>query len=424
MKSLVSKRMTVLRLREGLTQKELAQKIGLSRPHIGNFEIGQYEPSEDVIQDYCQFFQVPAEYFKDCPSCTKRAAFLKRLFHHLLHEEISECDRLMVSCRNSFLNLEQEISMYILKSAYHYAKRESGEAQKIEEFFVTAFQIGNNVDDLSVLSKKYWLLYQAEKSYYFGNYDEAILHWNALSLLVVEPDDTIRISFRRIACHFRKQDYVKVYSLTKLLVSELETLKRPNLLAKAYALLSSAYGQLNMFQESLAVLDKLEAHIDCYELTSEKIILYGNRGYIYSSCGQLSEALVNYQKTLTYANTPERLANAYNSNISILIDLGQYEIALIYVKEMQSLNLSEREKMVALSYEAEILLYQGYEKESWKMQKTALDYFIENNLPHNASYIYSQLAAYYLEKKMFKKAAIYMQRKEDITREKNKILLA
>jgi len=424
MLELIRKRMIALRLLEGLTQEKLAEKMGLSRSHIANFERGGYMPSKISILDYCFFFDVSEDYFKESNPSQKDRELLNRIFKFLLHEEIKDRESIPEFFQNHVCNALQEYVFYLLKSTYFYAKREIEEAKKIEENYLKLFQFDLNSAEYDSFTRKCQLFYQAEKSYCMGSYNDAIEHWEAILLLEDIPNDKIRASLKMIACYYRNQDYVKVYRFAKIVITELETMEEPILLAKAYSLLSASYGQLNMFEEELAVLDKLEVLIEHYQLSNEKIVLYNNRGYVYSNCNRLSDALINYQKALHCATTPERYISALISNIHCLIALGQYTIASEYINEMQSRKLSEREKMIALSYEAELLLYKGDEKESWKKQKIALEYFLENDRLHNVSYIYSQLARYFLEKKAFKKAAIYMERKEDIIHEKNSKLLA
>jgi len=423
MSELISKRMTMLRLGKGMTQSQLGKEIGFARSHIANFESGGYAPNERAVQDYCQFFKVPSNYFKEHLFCTEVEDSLQRLFNHLLHEESVAANDELSSMPPFILNLEQEHSFYLLKAALHYGKRELEKAKQIEEDYLIVFQ-EDDVDSMTTFSQKCYYLYEAEKNYFFGNYRNAISNWKILSNLENCIVKLIRVSLRIIVCYFRSQNYVTVYSLAKEAVGQLEEMELPLLLAKAYALLSASYNQLNLFQESLIVLNKMEALINKYNLTNEKHILYGNRGYIYNKCGRLSDALGNYQKALEIATTIERSISAIISNIHCLIALRQYNIAEEYLKEMRSFGLNEREKMIALSYEAELLLYQGEEKKSWKMQKIALDFFIENGCTHNLSYIYSQLAQHYLEKNMFKKAAFYLEKKEETIHEKNKILLA
>ncbi|MCL1950890.1 MAG: helix-turn-helix transcriptional regulator [Turicibacter sp.] len=424
MTKLINKRMTMLRLREGFTQELLAKKIGLSRSHIANFERGGYNPSPVAIQDYCRFFQVSVDYFEGSHLSSNVENQLEVVMRNLLYEEFPECEQTLSNFPDFLVNTSQEYAFYLLKSAYHYAKREAEEAQKIEGSHLNLIEAKPHFFQHTILIKKSLLIYQAEKNYYESNFNKSIVQWDAFSLITVENDEKNRAKLRSIACHFRNQDYVKVYGLTKQVITDLgnSEIKNPTLLAKAYAIQSAAYGQLQMFSEGLAILDKLERLIDEHRIDHEKIVLYINRGIAYSVSNQLSNALINYQKALDHANTPERYLTALISNINCLIKLRQYNIANDYVAEMQSLDLNKREKMIALSYKAELLLYEGKEKESWKLQKPALDYFLENNLTHNASYIYTQLANYYLEKKAYKKAAVYLERKEEIQRAKNKAL--
>lgn len=47
-----------LRKREGLTQDELASKLGITRSRLNNFEQGIREPDFEMVELFCDFFNV------------------------------------------------------------------------------------------------------------------------------------------------------------------------------------------------------------------------------------------------------------------------------------------------------------------------------------------------------------------------------
>ncbi|MDD3363008.1 MAG: helix-turn-helix domain-containing protein [Hespellia sp.] len=51
-----------LRLKSGLTQQEMANKLGLSRSTIGMYENGDREPNFEVLETIADFFNVDMNY--------------------------------------------------------------------------------------------------------------------------------------------------------------------------------------------------------------------------------------------------------------------------------------------------------------------------------------------------------------------------
>lgn len=57
-----SNRIRELRLTKSLNQEQLAEKIGLTKQAISQYERGDRKPSLDVIEALCDFFNVSADY--------------------------------------------------------------------------------------------------------------------------------------------------------------------------------------------------------------------------------------------------------------------------------------------------------------------------------------------------------------------------
>lgn len=51
-----------LRVREGLTQGELAKKLKISRSAIGMYENGEREPSVEILEKFADYFNVDMNY--------------------------------------------------------------------------------------------------------------------------------------------------------------------------------------------------------------------------------------------------------------------------------------------------------------------------------------------------------------------------
>jgi len=57
-----SQRLKMLRQEAGLTQKELAEKLGVSRGTIGMYEIGQRDPDTETLRKLSDIFGVSIDY--------------------------------------------------------------------------------------------------------------------------------------------------------------------------------------------------------------------------------------------------------------------------------------------------------------------------------------------------------------------------
>lgn len=57
-----SQRLKMLRQKANLTQKELAEKLGVSRGTIGMYEIGQRDPDTETLQKLSDIFGVSVDY--------------------------------------------------------------------------------------------------------------------------------------------------------------------------------------------------------------------------------------------------------------------------------------------------------------------------------------------------------------------------
>jgi len=56
------KRLAELRKDAGLTQEELAHRLGMSRSSLANYETGQREPDFEATKAIAQFFEVSVDY--------------------------------------------------------------------------------------------------------------------------------------------------------------------------------------------------------------------------------------------------------------------------------------------------------------------------------------------------------------------------
>lgn len=419
MENLVGRRMAGLRLEKNFTQQALDKSLGISRSHIANFERGTYLPDDTIIKDYCRFFNVSSSYFKACDISENLKGKLKESYELLLHENY---DTIELEKEFSPINDEQEMELKFLTAARFYSRREAEKAALIEKAFITPFLKVENFAIFSNFLQKCYQLYMIEKNTYEGLHDDAIAYFETLSALETNDINSIRLNLRKIVSMFRKQDYAKAYPLAVEAVKELEQNVNPTLLARAYIILSGLNNQLNIFQESLKVLKKLDQLTQEQNLLEERSFLYDHQGYIYLNSDLPELAAENYQKLLLLKIPQTRYIGALISNITCFIALKDYKRATELLEEMRSLPLNRREEMIFRSFHAETFLWKNNEKEFWKLQKEPLDYFLANNLFYNSSYVYGQIASYYFERKSYKQAADYLRKKERLIYEKNKML--
>ena len=65
--------MADIRKENGDTQKELAKKIGWSRPQIARYETGTGAPTTDFLIAFCNLYKVSADWLLELPKeCKER----------------------------------------------------------------------------------------------------------------------------------------------------------------------------------------------------------------------------------------------------------------------------------------------------------------------------------------------------------------
>ena len=64
--SLVSENIKYLRKLNGLTQEDLAEKVGIKRPSIGSYEEGRAKPKISTLAEISKFFNIPVDMIINC----------------------------------------------------------------------------------------------------------------------------------------------------------------------------------------------------------------------------------------------------------------------------------------------------------------------------------------------------------------------
>jgi len=58
----MNERLRILRIEKGLSQKEVAESIGVTTSAYSNYEQGIREPSIEIIISLCKFFDISSDY--------------------------------------------------------------------------------------------------------------------------------------------------------------------------------------------------------------------------------------------------------------------------------------------------------------------------------------------------------------------------
>lgn len=109
-----------LRLENNITQKELADFLGVTPKAVSFYELNQREPSMDVIVKIAQKFNVPTDYLLDNP--IKTNASIKKIpkdLKKILEEEEVTLNGRMVS------EEEKEQMLRVLEALYRDAKEKN-----------------------------------------------------------------------------------------------------------------------------------------------------------------------------------------------------------------------------------------------------------------------------------------------------------
>jgi len=114
----LNERIKKLRRTLDLTQQEFADRLGIKRGGISNYEIGRNEPADSVVSLICREFNVNEEWLRNGTGemflPTDRNADIARLTKQLLDEESDSFKNRLISILS---NLSVEEWQYLEKRA-------------------------------------------------------------------------------------------------------------------------------------------------------------------------------------------------------------------------------------------------------------------------------------------------------------------
>ena len=418
MKFDIGSRIAYERKKAGFTQAQLANKIYLSRANLSRFEKNQSIPSEDTIQNISKTLSISIECFKDNPQNKEIINMIQQIYIHCISDisaplpnsELKSLEK-TISC------FTQEISVRFLLAAYYYKQYQFEKADMISDSSIASFLNLNIIQNLPSEIRKYYYLYIAEKNYVIGNFKQSLVYFELLILETSNEHEKNFLILKTIDISFKQAFYGKAFTDVSTFIENLKNSNESILLAKAYIILSAVMINLQLFNEALDVLKKVEMLIEKYDIKDKKIAVFQQRGRIYSRQGLHEKALFCFEEASLFITNPQTRFLIYNSIISTLIILFRINEAKEKLSLIKSFTLGERERMIVLSYEGQIALYEGDEKTHWKYQDKAIQYFKANNCYKNLNYIYTFLGNYYFSQNKYKESANYYKKKEKLNYE-------
>ncbi len=86
-------RLKELRLKKGLTQKEIAEEFGIKQPNYQQWESGKRKPSSETLEKFANFFGVTMDYLSGNDEKLENVEFLFRMNSQGLTDEEKETFR-------------------------------------------------------------------------------------------------------------------------------------------------------------------------------------------------------------------------------------------------------------------------------------------------------------------------------------------
>ena len=78
---------------KGLTQVELAQKVGVTQGNLSAWETGRWEPEMDALKKLCEVLECSADFLLGQEALAKNAGSVNNIYFHLAKEmELPEED--------------------------------------------------------------------------------------------------------------------------------------------------------------------------------------------------------------------------------------------------------------------------------------------------------------------------------------------
>lgn len=415
----IGKRIAYLRKTAKLTQKELAASLNVSPSHLGNLENGRFAITEELVSSLSKQFHTQTCYLLECEMQKDQIQHIELIFSSLLDNQLEKSKALLDEIAYPNPSLEYEVSSRLLYAVYYFKNREFEKAVKIKNSYLSIYFTENELTGLSLRLQKCYDLYLSELYFFESNFPESYSHCERLLDSVTNNKQKVIVLLFLAKIAIMHRYYGKALIHTDIAISMIQDSGEFELLADAYVRLSAIYLHLNLYDESLEIIDKLEKISERFSLIEFKAHAYQHKGYIYSETNRYQEALSCYGNAYNLVSSSEKQVKVIISLIFCYIKMKELSIAKHYILLAREKTLSEYERMIILSYEGEIYLYEDKEQCHWKCQKESYAYFKKHRYYIHLEYIYDYLAKYYYEKRQYKKSATYFVKKENLKNEKN-----
>lgn len=399
-----------------MTQEVLADFLWLTRSQIARLETGKSQLTAHTKTELATIFNVAPAYFEEGYFNPGFDGKLDSFFEDILLEKASEPLLIPLAERYS-LSMEQEISWCFLLIAYYFKKGEFIRANQIIEEEMDIFNPSEDCLKNSKISK-YYFFYKVEcdylnkdlsTSYTYSKLLIPLLHEKSLkgSLLLQMAKISLE-SYQNGRAYLEAMEAYDLLSGTHLY----------KLQARALTLCSSTSNTLKLTKEAHYYLEKLLVIADQNKFPDYIGIYHQHKGFMCKQEKDFDQALFHYEQSAKAMENPIGKMGALISLISTHLYLRNLEKAKEYLQKMNEMDLSSYEEFIALSFEAQIQLYEGKIKEHGQKLKKVEQYFIENKRTKDLEYVYTYLATYYSSKNAYKKATEYFMKREQLN-EKN-----
>jgi len=410
----IGKRVTFLRkINNQKTQRQLSKEIHLSQTHIANLETGRYPFSKELIQNLSMIFDVPQCYFEPREKNCKFDDLLESAFEILLSANTTESLAELFSAETYDFEINQEVAFRLLQTVYYYKNNRFDNYNNNLSFISTFIDDDDSIQNNPNISK-YYFLYAYQLNFHKNKLDKCYHYCKLLFESVENEYLKGRILIIMAQTLYRNKLVNEALISINKAIKFIEKFDKGLLLLGAYVTLSSGLIHFKNYDEALQTLQKIEdinkEHCD-EDIFS---ILLQHRGVIFKRRKEYLKAIENYEKAY-------RIAKNTHNQVRILISLI---ICHLKVKNMDNVTkcleilrkkqLRTHEKMVLLSLECELHLHNNNLDDCTDQLKIVLKYFEKNNCTTDLKYIYSYLATYYSEQKMYKQATKYFIKKEQL----------
>ncbi|MCL1948297.1 MAG: helix-turn-helix domain-containing protein [Turicibacter sp.] len=406
------KRVALLRSKLRLTQEELSDVLGIERSEVSRIENAKRPITKEISKKLGKVFNVNPEYFEVIEKDEMLERILNQFRCLLLVGRANEATGLMLKISDQIFHFQQEIEVNFLLATYHFQLHEYGKGNKFVDEFIKPILKKNSFDTIQDEGLKFsYYLYRIE----YCAYSRDSVGGNEVcdQLLPCLQDKRQRLSIQLRKNNFltRAKKYDIAFKHIQAVLPDIEKLQDEVLLARGYLFEGIIYNHLNLHESALKSFDKVESLANEWDFKEQKAMAYQNKGFIYSKMGAYRNALLFNKKAMDLMRDKSRQGPILLSIIKNHLLLKELLDAKLYLSFTEGIEFTENEKMVLLSYRAQLALYAGDLKSHEEMINKAMDYFNNHHNSRALNYVFHFLADYHAEMKNYKKSVEYYRKR-------------